>query len=46
MSEFRWDRTRALAAWYQGPASVRRRGPLASTRLFVSNVLALRSRGV
>ena len=46
MSEFRWDRTRALAAWYQGPASVRRQGPLASTRLFVSNVLALRSRGV
>jgi hypothetical protein len=46
MREFQWDRTRALAAWYQGPASVRSHGPLASTRLFVSNVLALRGRGV
>jgi putative peptidoglycan binding protein/transglycosylase-like protein with SLT domain len=46
LREFRWDRTRALAAWYQGPASVRRHGPLVSTKLFVSNVLALRSRGV
>ena len=46
LHEFRWDRTRALAAWYQGPASVRRHGQLASTKLFVANVLALRSRGV
>jgi soluble lytic murein transglycosylase-like protein len=46
LREFAWDRTRALAAWYQGPGSVRRQGPLASTRLFVANVLALRARGV
>jgi putative peptidoglycan binding protein/transglycosylase-like protein with SLT domain len=46
LREFQWDKNRALAAWYQGPASVRHHGPLASTKLFVSNVLALRSRGV
>jgi len=46
LREFAWNPERALAAWYQGPASVRRRGPLASSRLFVANVLALRSRGV
>ena len=46
LTEFRWDRTRALAAWYQGPASVRRQGPLASTRLFVANVLALSRRNI
>ncbi|HET7555491.1 MAG TPA: peptidoglycan-binding protein [Gaiellaceae bacterium] len=46
LTEFRWDRTRALAAWYQGPASVRRHGPLASTRLFVANVLALSRRNI
>jgi hypothetical protein len=46
LREFRWDRERALAAWYQGPASVRKHGPLGSTKLFVSNVLALRTRGV
>lgn len=44
LTEFSWNRERALAAWYQGPASVRKRGPLNSTRLFVRNVLALRSR--
>jgi peptidoglycan hydrolase-like protein with peptidoglycan-binding domain len=46
LSEFAWDKTQALAAWYQGPASVRKHGQLASTKLFVANVLALRSRGV
>jgi soluble lytic murein transglycosylase-like protein len=46
LREFAWDRQRALAAWYQGPGSVRRSGQLASTRLFVANVLALRTRGV
>jgi soluble lytic murein transglycosylase-like protein len=46
LREFSWDPDRALAAWYQGPASVRKHGPLASTRLFVANVLALRTRGV
>jgi hypothetical protein len=46
LREFSWDPDRALAAWYQGPASVRKHGLLASTRLFVANVLALRTRGV
>ena len=46
LNEFAWDKKRALAAWYQGPGSVRRHGQLAVTKLFVSNVLALRSRGV
>ena len=46
LREFSWSRERALAAWYQGPASLRKHGQLASTRLFVANVLALRTRGV
>jgi putative peptidoglycan binding protein/transglycosylase-like protein with SLT domain len=46
LREFSWNPDRALAAWYQGPASVRKHGPFASTRLFVANVLALRVRGV
>ena len=37
---------RALAAWYQGPASVRRHGQLPATRDFVADVLALRRRGI
>lgn len=46
LREFGWNRERALAAWYQGPASVRKHGPLRSSKLFVANVLALRDRGV
>ena len=46
LREFHRSETRALAAWYQGPASVRRHGPLKATRRFVANVLALRRRGV
>ncbi|MFL5934382.1 MAG: peptidoglycan-binding protein [Gaiellaceae bacterium] len=46
LRQFAWSRTRALAAWYQGPGSLQRHGQLASTRLFVANVLALRNRGV
>jgi len=46
LREFRGSESRALAGWYQGPASVRRHGPLRGTRLFVANVLALRTRGV
>jgi len=42
--EFRGDLRAALAAYYQGPASVRRRGPSRETRHFVANVLALRGR--
>ena len=35
---------RALAAYYQGPASVRRRGLLPESRAFVADVLALEAR--
>lgn len=46
LREFNGNEARALAGWYQGPASVRRHGPLKVTRRFVANVLALRRRGV
>jgi soluble lytic murein transglycosylase-like protein len=46
LREFHGSESRALAGWYQGPASVRRHGPLKVTRRFVANVLALRRRGV
>jgi hypothetical protein len=36
----------ALAAWYQGPASVRKHGQFRATKQFVANVLALRHRRV
>jgi peptidoglycan hydrolase-like protein with peptidoglycan-binding domain len=43
LREFGGNERLALAAWYQGPASVRKRGPLRETKLFVANVLALRA---
>src|SRR4051812_47597279 len=43
LHEFR-DPRAALAAWYQGPASLRKRGALPETKLFVANVIALRDR--
>jgi hypothetical protein len=46
MREFRGSEPKALAGWYQGPASVHRHGQYRGTRLFVANVLALRTRGV
>jgi len=46
LREFRRSETLALAAWQQGPASVRRNGQLTATRQFVADVLALRRRGV
>ena len=46
LREFHGNRSLALAAWYQGPASLRQNGVQAGTRVFVSNVLALRRRGV
>ena len=46
LREFRRSETLALAAWQQGPASLRRYGQFAVTRQFVANVLALRRRGV
>jgi hypothetical protein len=44
--EFHGNRSLALAAWYQGPSSVRKHGRFAETRLFVRNVLALLSRRI
>jgi hypothetical protein len=46
LREFRWNRQHALAAWYQGPNSLRRNGRLPATRQFVANVLALTRRNV
>jgi peptidoglycan hydrolase-like protein with peptidoglycan-binding domain len=46
LREFRGNESLALAAWYQGPASVRRHGAGRATRAFVADVLALRRRGV
>ena len=46
LREFHGGELLALAAWYQGPGSVRRDGVSAGTRAFVANVLALRRRGV
>jgi hypothetical protein len=46
LREFRWSRSHALAAWYQGPNSLRRHGRLPATRQFVGNVLALTRRNV
>jgi peptidoglycan hydrolase-like protein with peptidoglycan-binding domain len=44
LHEFRGDERLALGAWYQGPASVRRRGLLRVSKAFVADVLALKTR--
>lgn len=44
LREFDDDPRAALGAWYQGPTSLRNRGPLRVTRLFVADVVALRQR--
>ena len=46
LRRFGGNETLALAAWYQGPASVARHGILRVSRAFIADVLALRSRGV
>jgi len=46
LREFAADERKALAGWYQGPASVRKRGVLRETKVFVANVLALRDSSV
>jgi len=43
LREFGGDERKALAAWYQGPAAVRKRGILPESKVFVANVLALKS---
>jgi hypothetical protein len=44
LREFKGHTHSALAAWYQGPNSLRRHGPLRVTKLFVADVLALHRR--
>jgi Putative peptidoglycan binding domain/Transglycosylase SLT domain len=44
LHRFRFDARLAVGAYYQGPASVLRRGLSGPTRHFVANVLALRGR--
>jgi hypothetical protein len=46
LREFRGNERLALGAWYQGPASVRKRGLLRETKIFVANVLALKGSSV
>jgi|ERR1051326_1372014 len=46
LREFAGDERKALAGWYQGPASVRKLGVLRETKVFVANVLALRETSV
>ena len=44
LNQFAGNRRRAIAAYYQGPGSVRRDGLFPETKRFVANVLALRGR--
>jgi Transglycosylase SLT domain/Putative peptidoglycan binding domain len=46
LREYGGNERLALAAWYQGPTSVRKHGVTPHTRAFIADVLALRSRGV
>jgi peptidoglycan hydrolase-like protein with peptidoglycan-binding domain len=46
LREFGGNKRLALAAWYQGPTSVRKRGAIRETTIFVANVLALRRSSV
>ena len=46
LREFRGSESLALAAWLQGPSSVRRNGVSSAARAFTADVLALRRRGV
>jgi transglycosylase-like protein with SLT domain/putative peptidoglycan binding protein len=43
LHEFGGNERQALAAWYQGPTSVRKQGAIRETKIFVANVLALRT---
>jgi peptidoglycan hydrolase-like protein with peptidoglycan-binding domain len=46
LGEFNGDQRAALAAWYQGPTSVRKHGPFRETRRFVADVIALKQRSL
>jgi peptidoglycan hydrolase-like protein with peptidoglycan-binding domain len=43
LREFGGNERKALAAWYQGPAAVRKKGILRESKIFIANVLALKS---
>ena len=44
LREFDGDQRAALGGWYQGPTSLRKRGPYRETKLFIADVVALRER--
>jgi soluble lytic murein transglycosylase-like protein len=44
LREFDGDERLAVGAWYQGPRAVREHGLYPETKVFVANVLALRTR--
>jgi soluble lytic murein transglycosylase-like protein len=44
LREFGFDQRQAVAAYYQGAASVRQRGMFADTQQYVANVMALKAR--
>jgi soluble lytic murein transglycosylase-like protein len=44
LREFDGDQRAALGGWYQGPTSLRKRGPFRVTKLFIADVVALRER--
>jgi soluble lytic murein transglycosylase-like protein len=44
LREFGYDQHSAVAAYYQGAASVRERGLLPETQRYVANVMALKAR--
>jgi peptidoglycan hydrolase-like protein with peptidoglycan-binding domain len=46
LREFGGNKRQALAAWYQGPTSVRKKGAIRETKIYVANVLALRRSSV
>jgi peptidoglycan hydrolase-like protein with peptidoglycan-binding domain len=46
LRQFSGSERSALAAWYQGPTSLRKRGAYRETRRFVANVIALKARTV
>jgi hypothetical protein len=44
LREFDGDQRAALGGWYQGPTSLRKRGPYRETKLFIADVVALKKR--
>jgi hypothetical protein len=44
LREFDGNQRAALGGWYQGPTSLRKRGPYRETKLFIADVVALKKR--